>query len=102
KDENILTRSMVQTILGTAAFFVVVMMTLLIGMEWFGWFDPAWLPKGRWSEYDPGVQSHDFPELTTRQVSIFFAVYVFFQVWNQINCRSLTPEVNAFDRIWAN
>jgi len=31
-----------------------------------------------------------------RQVTIFFTVYVFFQVWNQINCRSLTPDVSGF------
>ena len=30
-------------------------------------------------------------EFTVRQVTLFFTVYVFFQVWNQINCRSLTP-----------
>ena len=38
----------------------------------------------------------EFAELTIRQVSIFFTVYVFFQVWNQINCRSLTPEMSGF------
>src|SRR5204862_52349 len=29
---------------------------------------------------------------TVFQVSLFFSIYVFFQVWNQINCRSLTPQ----------
>src|SRR5262249_44448846 len=45
KDENILTRPMLVTILGTAAFFVVVMMALLVGMKgelfglrWRQWF----------------------------------------------------------------
>jgi Ca2+-transporting ATPase len=33
KDENILSRPMIQTILSTAGFFVVVMMTLLLGMR---------------------------------------------------------------------
>jgi Ca2+-transporting ATPase len=104
KDESILTKSMIQTIFGTAAFFVVVMMTLILGMEYAGWFDPNWLPKDRWGEYAdrPGVQSAAFPELTVRQVSIFFAVYVFFQVWNQINCRSLTPENSGFYRLFDN
>jgi P-type Ca2+ transporter type 2C len=32
-------------------------------------------------------------------VSLFFSIYVFFQVWNQINCRSLTPQVSGFHRI---
>ena len=46
----------------------------------------------------PSADGQEFPELTVRQVSIFFTVYVFFQVWNQINCRSLTPEVSGFQR----
>ena len=33
-------------------------------------------------------------------MSIFFTVYVFFQVWNQINCRSLTPEASGLHRVW--
>ena len=40
--------------------------------------------------------SGEFPELSVRQVTIFFTAYVFFQVWNQINCRSLRPEVSGF------
>jgi Ca2+-transporting ATPase len=36
------------------------------------------------------------------QVSLFFSIYVFFQVWNQINARSLTPETSGFHRILAN
>jgi Ca2+-transporting ATPase len=35
-------------------------------------------------------------------VSLFFSIYVFFQVWNQINCRSLTPDMSGFDRILEN
>src|SRR5262249_32048704 len=87
KDENILTTAMVRTILSTAAFFVVVMMGLLAGMKWRGWFAGE------------GPKDPEF-SLTTRQVSIFFAVYVFFQVWNQINCRSLTPDASGFRGIW--
>jgi Ca2+-transporting ATPase len=71
---------MVKTIFITAGFFVVVMMALLAGMEWGGWF------RG------DGLASEAFPELSVRQVSIFFTLYVFFQVWNQVNCRSLVPE----------
>jgi Ca2+-transporting ATPase len=81
KDENIVTPVMMRTIFFTAGFFVVVMMTLLVGMKWFGWFDPNWSPQD--------------PHWTVRQVSIFFTVYVFFQVWNQINCRSLVPETSG-------
>jgi Ca2+-transporting ATPase len=39
---------------------------------------------------------------TVFQVSIFFSIYVFFQVWNQINCRSLSPRESGFHRIWEN
>jgi Ca2+-transporting ATPase len=83
KDENILTPAMVRTIFITAAFFVVVMMTLLVGMKHSGWFAAGGGP-------DP--DGWEFAPLTVRQVTVFFTVYVFFQVWNQINCRSLVPE----------
>jgi Ca2+-transporting ATPase len=39
---------------------------------------------------------------TVLQVTLFFTIYVFFQVWNQINCRSLTPEMSGFSRILEN
>src|SRR5262249_28654500 len=39
---------------------------------------------------------------TVLQVSIFFTVYVFFQVWNQINCRSLTADASGLRRLWHN
>jgi Ca2+-transporting ATPase len=35
-------------------------------------------------------------------VSIFFTIYVFFQVWNQINCRSLTPDTSGLSGILNN
>ena len=89
KDENILTPAMVRTILSTAVFFVIVMMGLLAGMKWGHWFAGS---GDKITEFD----------LTTRQVSIFFSVYVFFQVWNQINARSLTPEVSGFHKLGAN
>ena len=90
RDESIITPQMTRTILGTAAFFIVAMMGLLLGMRYGGWFaggEPA---------------SSEFGSLTTRQASIFFAVYVFFQVWNQINSRSLVPEESGFARLWSN
>jgi Ca2+-transporting ATPase len=40
--------------------------------------------------------------LNIRQVSIFFTLYIFFQVWNEFNCRALTPETHAFSGIWGN
>jgi Ca2+-transporting ATPase len=126
KDENILSPGMLRTIFSTAAFYVVVMMTLLWGMENRGWFDSNWKPERDWKSQrevaeqqarEEGKpleetdyvksgygkdQSTAFLELTTRQVSIFFAVYVFFQVWNQINCRSLSPHESGFYGILRN
>jgi P-type Ca2+ transporter type 2C len=91
KDENILTRPMVQTIFTTAAFFIVVMMTLLLGME-----------NGWWLTDPQGERSRTFLELTYWQVAVFFSIYVFFQVWNQINCRSLVPQVSGFHGLFRN
>src|SRR5262249_49240789 len=89
KDENILTPAMIKTILSTAAFFIVVMLGLLAGMKYGHWFAG-------------GGPGNPKVGMTTRQVSIFFAVYVFFQVWNEINCRALTPEVSGFHNILHN
>ncbi|MFO0844584.1 MAG: cation-translocating P-type ATPase [Gemmataceae bacterium] len=93
KDESIVTREMWFTIGGTAAFFIVVMLTLLLGMKHGNWFATG-------SGDNPA--GWDFAPLNVRQVSIFFAVYIFFQVWNQINCRSLTPEHGGFYRLLDN
>ncbi len=87
KDENIVTPAMVTTIFSTAAFFVVVMLALLWGMTHYGWFAGG---------SGPEPEGWEFAPLNIRQVSIFFTVYIFFQVWNEINCRSLTPESNGF------
>jgi Ca2+-transporting ATPase len=94
KDESILTPAMLATMFTTAVFFVVVMMALLSGMEWQRWWAE---PPGGGSPPAP-----DFPQLTVRQVSIFFTVYVFFQVWNQINCRSLVPAVSGLSGLFRN
>ena len=90
RDENILTREMLRNIGVTASFFVVVMLALLLGMQHGDWFA------------GDSAKSAEFPELTFRQVTIFFSVYVFFQVWNQINCRSLTPRESGFHRLFEN
>ncbi|HYH64569.1 MAG TPA: calcium-translocating P-type ATPase, PMCA-type [Urbifossiella sp.] len=90
RDDNIITRAMAGNILITAAFFVVVMIALLVGMERLNWFRGDGPPSG------------EFPELTLRQATIFFCVYVFFQVWNQINCRSLNPRESGFYQLFSN
>jgi Ca2+-transporting ATPase len=93
KDENIVTPAMVKTIFATAAFFVVTMMALLIGMKHWGWFAAG---------SGPNPDDWEFASLNIRQVSIFFTIYVFFQVWNQINCRSLTPQTSGLSGIGNN
>jgi Ca2+-transporting ATPase len=59
-------------------------------MKHFAWFDGT------------GAKSDEFPELTVRQVSLFFTIYVLFQVWNEINCRSLVPEISGFSGLFRN
>jgi Ca2+-transporting ATPase len=89
RDESIVTPAMRRTIGTTAAFFVVAMLGLLLGLK-AGWFAGDEPP------------SPDFAPLTTRQASLFFTVYVLFQVWNQVNCRSLTPETSGLKGVWRN
>jgi Ca2+-transporting ATPase len=93
KDENIVTPAMVRTIFATAAFFVVVMMVLLWGMTYHQWFAAG---------SGPNPHDWEFGDLNIRQVSIFFTIYIFFQVWNEINCRSLTPQSSGFRGILNN
>jgi Ca2+-transporting ATPase len=92
RDDSILTPPMLTTIFTTAGFFVIVMLLLLVGLE------------NHWRFLDDafGTPSRSFPELTYWQVALFFSVYVFFQVWNEINCRSLSPEVSGFYRLFRN
>jgi Ca2+-transporting ATPase len=87
RDESILTKSMLWTIFVTAAFFVVAMLGLLVVMK------NGWLVRD-----EPPI---DGP-FTLRQNTVFFSVYVFFQVWNQINCRSLVPEVSGLAGLFSN
>jgi P-type Ca2+ transporter type 2C len=74
RDENIVTPAMVGTIVSTAGFFVVTMLGLLLALSGA-------------STYPGGL---------------FFTVYVFFQVWNLINCRSLAPETSGLSGILKN
>lgn len=90
KDESIVTKSMLGTIFTTALFFVVVMVGILLGMKYGGWFAGG------------AEVADEFAPLTFRQVTIFFTVYVLFQMWNQINCRSLTPEQSGLARLFHN
>jgi Ca2+-transporting ATPase len=86
RDENILTPAMRWTIIVTAAFFVIVMLGLLIAMQ-RGFLAGDGEPEGGF---------------TLRQGTLFFSIYVFFQVWNQINARSLTPDMSALHGLLQN
>jgi Ca2+-transporting ATPase len=92
RDESILSPAMRWTILTTAGFFVVVMLGFLMAMV------NGWLAEGS----GPNPERWEFAPLNVRQVSLFFTVYVMFQVWNQINCRSLTPESSGLYGVWRN
>ncbi len=88
RDENILTPAMTRTIFTTAAYFIVVMLGLLLAMR-----------QGFLADNERPLPGADF---TLAQGTLFFTIYVFFQVWNQVNCRSLTPEWSGLSRIWEN
>ena len=92
RDESIVTPAMRTTILLTAGFFVVVMMGVLLGME-NGWLS---------ANSGPNPERWEFAPLNIRQVSVFFTMYVMFQVWNMINCRSLSTETSGLSGFWRN
>jgi Ca2+-transporting ATPase len=130
RDENILTPAMNKTIFITAGFFIVVMLALLVLMRGTPEKPGLLAGTGLWSVEAVGTRvalpadqlevkdgkwwiKNDAPNealqgkealvtFTVLQVSLFFSIYVFFQVWNQINCRSLTPDMSGFDRILEN
>jgi Ca2+-transporting ATPase len=130
RGESILTPAMLGNIFLTAGFFVAVMLTLLWLMagtpERPGLFgaaggDVTWLVRsgageeivpasalekgadGQWHQHlADGYTRPVQVEFTGYQATLFFTVYVFFQVWNQINCRSLTPEVSGLRRLGRN
>jgi P-type Ca2+ transporter type 2C len=91
RDEGIVTPAMWRTILTTASFYVVVMLGLLLAMK------AGWLAGD--SETPHGWE---FAPLTVHQVSLFFTIFVLFQVWNLINCRSLTPSESGLWGVWRN
>ncbi|MSR54533.1 MAG: calcium-translocating P-type ATPase, PMCA-type [Gemmataceae bacterium] len=92
RDESILSPAMRSTILTTAAFFILAMLTLLLGMK------AGWFAEGS----GPNPERWEFGPLNIRQVSLFFTVYVMFQIWNMINCRSLSAERSGFRGLFRN
>jgi Ca2+-transporting ATPase len=121
RDDNILTPTMVKTIFITAGFFIVVMLGLLVAMKGDPLRPGLFAGSGDWAVEESGKRvavpaeqlekegkqwfvagSPVSVDFTVLQISLFFSIYVFFQVWNQINCRALTPEVSGFHRILHN
>jgi Ca2+-transporting ATPase len=60
------------------------------------------LPEGTSDEIKRLVGQQGEVAFTVFQVGLFFSIYVFFQVWNQINCRSLTPETSGLHNLFGN
>jgi Ca2+-transporting ATPase len=125
RDDNILTPTMVRGIFITASFFIVVMLGLLVLMKGDPQKPGLLAGDGLWSVEEAGNrvavagselerEGHKWfrvkddaripvsVDFTVFQVSLFFSIYVFFQVWNQINCRALTPETSGFHGILKN
>lgn len=115
RSEGIVTSAMWGTILGTAAFYVAVLLALL----WYMRGTP--IAPGFLGESGPGVSwmvetsgghverlsADEIPPdgkalFTMRQATVFFTVYVMFQVWNMFNCRSLAPGVSGISNVSAN
>jgi Ca2+-transporting ATPase len=131
RDESIVTPAMLRTILLTGTFFLIVMLGLLKLMKGTpdqpGLFagHGAWdvevgpsrvpLPKehlvletdGQYrvaeAAADPLLRGQKAAvAFTVFQVTLFFTIYVFFQVWNQVNCRSLTPHTSGLAGLFKN
>lgn len=92
RSESIITKNMAWEIVSTAFFFVIAMLALLLGMKNYNWFAGGMPPDPEW-EFNP---------LNAHQVSIFFTTYVLFQVWNIINCRSLSAYESGLKGVFTN
>jgi Ca2+-transporting ATPase len=92
RSESIITKTMAWEIVSTALFFVIAMLALLLGMKNYGWFSGGMAPDTEW----------EFSPLNAHQVSIFFTTYVLFQVWNIINCRSLSAYESGLKGVFTN
>ena len=120
RGDPIVTPAMRTTILLTAGFFVVVMLGLLLAMKGDPNRPGLLAGPGPWAvEVGPTRSALDAKELaymgddvwqtasgaeatvhfTMLQVTLFFTLYVAFQIWNEVNCRSLSPNVSGLSRL---
>ena len=123
RGDAIVTPAMRTTILLTAAFFVVVMLGLLLAMKgdpnrpgvlsgpgpWAAEVGPTRLPLDAKdlvysgdNVWQTATGADATVHFTVLQATLFFTLYVFFQIWNQINCRSLSPRVSGLSRLGDN
>ena len=115
RDEGILTSAMWVSVLGTASFYVVALLALLWVMRgtpsapgFLGETGPdiAWMvevPGGHVERLPAGEIPPEGKALfTMRQATVFFTVYVMFQVWNMFNCRSVTGGLSGLSNLGAN
>lgn len=131
RDESIVTPAMLRNILLTGGFFVVIMLGLLLLMKGSPDHPGKFAGDGLW-DVEAGASRVALPldqlikdangeyrvsetssyvllrghaataSFTVLQVTLFFTIYVFFQVWNQVNCRSLSPNSSGFKGLFAN
>ena len=75
---------MLRTVLGHATYQIIIIFTLL--------HKPKFIPNG-------GVL---LVQYSATHLSVMFNVFVFMQVFNEINSRKINDERNVFDRIFSN
>ena len=94
RSASIITGTMGLTILSSGIYQTVVLFLALFG----GWFvDHAHC-------YNPSIQISDPGYLTTNRqaLTVFFTIFVMFQVWHAFNCRALRPDESGFRLVTGN
>lgn len=84
RTKPLITRRMLRTVLGHATYQIIIIFTLL--------HKPKFIPNG-------GVL---LVQYSATHLSVMFNVFVFMQVFNEINSRKINDERNVFDRIFSN
>jgi Ca2+-transporting ATPase len=99
RDEAILTRTMLGTMLVTASFYIVVVLGLLWVMQGSPEVPGLWAGAGsEWLRDAAGRLTG----LTAHQAAIVFSLFVLFQVWNLLSCRSVRLNQSGLQAFWQN
>lgn len=88
RTEHMITKRMWANMLGHASYQIVVVMLLLFK-------GPDWL------DVDPGHKVEDLGE-NSQHYTIIFNTFVWFQLFNEFNCRKLKGEFNVFSGVLDN